>query len=75
MDTGTARDAERTDWLDKGFDADDGRFLMLTAITHHRFHSAAWTPEDVAKLAAELREIEAALESTEAAAGPAKLAE
>jgi hypothetical protein len=30
---------KRTDWLDKGFDASDARFLMVTAIGHHRFRS------------------------------------
>ena len=71
MDTGAAPEGERTDWLSKGFDADEGRFLMLTAITHHHFRSAAWGPEDVHKLAVELREIEAAMESVAAAAGSA----
>ncbi len=33
---------ERTDWLDGGFDSAESRFLMLTAITHHRFNSAVW---------------------------------
>jgi len=33
---------ERTDWLDKGFDASDARFLMVTAISHHRFRSPTW---------------------------------
>jgi hypothetical protein len=35
-------DMERTDWLDKGFDASDARFLMVTAISHHRFRSPIW---------------------------------
>jgi hypothetical protein len=30
-------DVERTDWLDEGFDAAQAQFLMVTAITHHRF--------------------------------------
>jgi signal transduction histidine kinase len=29
---------ERTDWLDGGFDSTESRFLMVTAITHHRFN-------------------------------------
>ena len=33
---------ERTDWLNAGLDSADARFLMLTAITHHRFTSPAW---------------------------------
>jgi hypothetical protein len=32
-------DMERTDWLNEGFDSADARFLMVTAITHHRFGS------------------------------------
>lgn len=52
---------ERTDWLDAGFDATEARFLMVTAITHHRFSSRIWGPRAVAGLHAELAEIEAAL--------------
>ena len=33
---------ERTDWLDGGLDPTGARFLMLTAITHHRFTSPIW---------------------------------
>ena len=33
---------ERADWLEGGFDSAQARFLMLTAITHHRFRSLAW---------------------------------
>jgi hypothetical protein len=33
---------ERTDWLDAGFDSAQARFLMVTAITHHRFNSQIW---------------------------------
>lgn len=33
---------ERADWLEAGFDAAQARFLMMTAITHHRFTSPAW---------------------------------
>ena len=32
---------ERTDWLDEGLSPADARFLMLTAITHHKFSSPA----------------------------------
>lgn len=52
---------ERTDWLDAGFDATEARFLMLTAITHHRFGSRIWGARAVAGLHAELEEIEATL--------------
>jgi hypothetical protein len=49
---------EHTDWLDAGFDPAQARFLMGTAITHHRFSSRVWGEEAVRKLGAELREIE-----------------
>jgi hypothetical protein len=52
---------ERADWLQAGFDAAQARFLMLTAITHHRFGS--WGEDAVRSLYAELAEIEAALKS------------
>ncbi len=51
---------ERTDWLDEGFDSAQARFLMVTAITHHRFSSPLWGGDEVAKLHAELAEIELA---------------
>jgi hypothetical protein len=51
---------ERTDWLEAGFDAVAARFLMLTAITHHRFGSSIWGEDAVRSLHAELAEIEAA---------------
>jgi hypothetical protein len=51
---------ERADWLDAGFDAAQARFLMLTAITHHRFGSRVWGEDAVRSLYAELAEIEAA---------------
>jgi hypothetical protein len=51
---------ERTDWLDKGFDASDARFLMVTAISHHRFRSPIWGEEEIRKLSAELVEIDRA---------------
>jgi len=49
---------ERTDWLDAGFDPAQARFLMVTAITHHRFNSQTWREPEVRKLYAELAEIE-----------------
>ena len=51
---------ERTDWLDGGFTSIEGRFLMVTAITHHRFSSPIWGEDEVRKLHAELAEIELA---------------
>jgi hypothetical protein len=30
---------ERADWLDEGYDPAEAGFLMVTAITHHRFNS------------------------------------
>jgi len=49
---------ERTDWLDERLDSTDARFLMLTAITHHRFSSPIWGEREVRKLHAELAEID-----------------
>lgn len=49
---------EHTDWLDKGLNSADARFLMLTAITHHRFSSPIWGEREVRKLHAELAEID-----------------
>jgi hypothetical protein len=51
-------DMERTDWLDEGYDPAQARFLMVTAITHHRFSSPLWGEEEVRKLQAELAEIQ-----------------
>jgi hypothetical protein len=59
---------ERTDWLDGGFDSVEARFLMVTAITHHRFSSPIWGEDEVRKLHAELAEIE--LMAVRAAADP-----
>jgi hypothetical protein len=50
---------EQTDWIHQGFDAAQARFLMVTAITHHRFSSPAWGEHEVRKLHGELAEIEA----------------
>ena len=49
---------ERADWLDAGVDSTQARFLMITAITHHRFSSPTWDEHAVRKLYAELAEIE-----------------
>lgn len=49
---------ERTDWLDVGLDPVSARFLMLTAITHHRFSSPIWGEHEVRKLHDELAEID-----------------
>jgi hypothetical protein len=49
---------ERTDWLDAGLDPAGANFLMVTAITHHRFSSPMWGEHEVRKLHAELAEIE-----------------
>lgn len=49
---------ERSDWRDKGLNAADARFLMLTAITHHEFSSPIWGAHEVRKLHAELAELD-----------------
>jgi hypothetical protein len=51
---------ERTDWLDEGFDSAQAQFLMVTAITHHRFNSPLWGEDEVRKLHDELAEIASA---------------
>jgi hypothetical protein len=48
---------ERADWLDGRVNPADARFLMVTAITHHRFSSPIWGPREVRKLQTELAEI------------------
>jgi hypothetical protein len=48
---------ERADWLDGRVNTADARFLMVTAITHHRFSSPIWGALEVRKLQAELAEI------------------
>lgn len=63
---------ERADWLQHGFDPAQARFLMVTAITHHRFSSPAWGEGEVRKLHAELAEIDSA--ATEAASGDSRAA-
>ncbi len=66
---------ERTDWLDGGFTSIEAMFLMVTAITHHRFSSRIWGEDEVRKLHAELAEIELlasrAVVDDDAAAGAA----
>jgi hypothetical protein len=49
---------ERTDWLDEGLNPADARFLMVTAITHHRVSSPIWGEHAVRRLHAELAEIQ-----------------
>lgn len=48
---------EHADWI-QGFDAAQAQFLMVTAITHHRFSSPAWGEREVRKLHVELAEID-----------------
>ena len=48
---------ERADWLEEKVDASDARFLMVTAITHHKFSSPIWGAREVRKLQAELADI------------------
>ncbi len=48
---------ERADWLNERLDADDARFLMVTAITHHSFSAPIWGAREVRKLHAELADI------------------
>jgi hypothetical protein len=52
------RTMEHTDWLDRGTDAAEARFLMIAAITHHRFNSALWDAPAVRRLEAELAELD-----------------
>jgi hypothetical protein len=49
---------ERADWLDEGLNPADARFLMVTAITHHRVSSPIWGHHEVQKLHNELAEIQ-----------------
>jgi hypothetical protein len=53
---------ERTDWLDGAVDSKQARFLMITAITHHRFSSPMWGEHEVRKLHSELAEIDSSAE-------------
>jgi len=61
-------DMERKDWLDAGFDEAEARFLMVTAITHHRVSSPLWSADEVRKLGAELAEIDRIMRPVELAA-------
>jgi hypothetical protein len=58
---------ERADWLEHGIGTAEARFLMVTAITHHRINSPAWGEHEVRKLHAELAEIDSA--AAQAASG------
>ena len=49
---------ERADWIDAGLEPADARFLMLTAITHHRFGFPIWGKDEVLKLQLGLTEID-----------------
>lgn len=51
-------DMERAEWLHGGFNSTQARFLMMTAITHHRVSSPIWGADEVRKLHVELAEIE-----------------
>ena len=62
---------EHTDWLDEGLSSADARFLMLTAITHHKFSSPAWGEHEVRKLHAELAELDRLVAEAPANTGPA----
>jgi hypothetical protein len=57
---------EQTDWIHQGFDPAQAQFLMVTAITHHRFSSPIWGEHEVRKLYAELAEIAASVSQAEA---------
>ena len=57
---------EQTDWVHQGFDSAQAQFLMVTAITHHRFSSPIWGEHEVQKLYAELAEIAASVTQVEA---------
>jgi hypothetical protein len=59
---------EQTDWIYQGFDAGEARFLMVTAITHHRFSSPIWGEHEVRRLHCELAEIDQAWQRIQAAA-------
>jgi hypothetical protein len=61
-------DVENADWQYGGFDSAQARFLMVTAITHHRFSSPIWGEHEVRKLHAELAEIELSAKQAVAAA-------
>src|ERR1700722_10642628 len=56
---------EQTDWMHQGFDAAQARFLMVTAITHHRFSSPIWGEHEVRKLHGEVAEMAASVAQVE----------
>ena len=58
---------ERADWLDGAFNSTEARFLMITAITHHRVSSPIWGADEVRKLDAELAKLELSAMSSVAA--------
>jgi hypothetical protein len=68
---------ERADWLEERVKSSDARFLMATAITHHRFGAPIWGAREVRKLQAELAEIAKhateILHEHQASAKPAKV--
>ena len=49
---------ECADRLEGGFDPAQARFLMVTAITHHRLSSPAWGEHEIRRLHAKLTEID-----------------
>lgn len=49
---------ECADWLEGGSDSAQAQFLMVTAITHHRFSSPAWGEHEIRRLHAGLTEID-----------------
>jgi len=57
---------EQTDWIHQGLDAAQARFLMVTAITHHRFNSPVWGEHEVRKLHGVLAEIDASVAHVQA---------
>jgi hypothetical protein len=63
---------ECTDWMNAGLDSESARFLMVTAITHHRFSSRVWDEHEIRKLYAELAEIDALAALAVAAHGAGK---
>ena len=52
---------ERADWLAGGLGSAQARFLMVRAISHHRFSSPAWGDCEIRRLYDELMEIDASM--------------
>jgi hypothetical protein len=50
-------DGRMDGWMDGRVSSAGARFLMVTAITHHRFTSPIWGAREVRKLQAELADI------------------